>query len=146
MTYKIRISNQPATYAECHSEVAVDTREEAIVYLWALAKQDIPQYGIVWLPMGVEPMTNVAMFQAEPPASLQGKIASAVASLNEQDIESLVCQALNTVYEALDRYGDDPAFVDKITNAANEWAKECVSYDDDETPIQMGWVGSDGQP
>jgi len=144
--YKIRISDHPAAFSECHSEALIDTRTEALVYLWALAKQDIPQYGIVWLPMGVEPMTNIAMFQADPPCSLETQIKDVITSLNENSIESLTCQALNLVYEGLGRFGDDPDFVEKITMSAKEWAEECVNNSDTETPQQMGWVGSNGLP
>lgn len=123
--YKIRISDYPAPYTLCHSEASVDSREEAIAYLWALTIQDIPQYGTVWLPMGIEPMTNLAMFRSEPPPSMQDQIDKIVKTLNEPDIESLVVQGLNAVYEGLMRHSRDPDFVTKIEDAAREWAKEC---------------------
>ncbi len=121
----IRVSDHPSTYAECDSETQVETREDAIVYLWALAKQDVPQFGVVWLPMGIEPMTNYAMFKADSPASLREKIADQVKKLNEQTIEGLVCQGLNIIYHGLGRHGDDPEFVKKVVAAAKEWAEGC---------------------
>jgi len=144
MTYKIRIANYPASYSECHSETQVKNREDAIAYLWALAKQNIPQYGVVWLPMGVEPMTNQHMFQADPPVSLQPKIQGYLAKMNSVDIEDMVCEALNLMYEALGQHADDPEFVSRVTEAAQEWAQECLNAED--TPQQMGWIGFHGQP
>lgn len=122
---KIRISDQIAAYSECNSEVEVETKEDAIIYLWALAKQDVPQYGVVWLPMGVEPMTNYAMHQADPPASLKEKIQKKINTLNESSIEGLVVQGLNIVYNGLSRYANDPEYIEKVILAAKDWAEDC---------------------
>lgn len=127
--YVVKINDHPEAYDRCHSECRLLTREEAIIYLWALAKQDIPQYGVVWMPSGVEPMTNLSMFGAKPPAALRSRIQAQVDKLNETDIESIVCQGLNTIYDALGRHGDASDFVSQVTQAAKEWAEECLTDD-----------------
>lgn len=127
--YVIRIIDNPAAFSECHSEMQVETKKQAVAALWALAKQDVPQFGICWFPMGIEPVTNIAMFHADPPPYLEEKVAGYLAMFNEPDIEALVVQGLNLVYHGLGRHGNDLEFVEKIVSAAREWAIDCFQGD-----------------
>jgi hypothetical protein len=43
----------------------------------------------------------------------------------EPTIEDLVVAALNTVYDSLKLHGLDPNFIDRVTDAAREWAEDC---------------------
>lgn len=65
----------------------------------------------------------------------------------ENEVEVLVTEALNTMYDRLGQSKlaeNQAAFVQAVTAAAKEWAELC--YEGHESPTEMGWIGKDGRP
>jgi|TARA_S200002703_G_scaffold15841_2_gene13490 hypothetical protein len=128
-TYKILIGDKPITGKTYHSVLIEQTFEDMLIQMWALAKQDRPQYASCWCPGAWEPITNYAMFDAEVPEHLEQLVSAAVYVLNHTEIEDLIVDALNAYYKSFARHAHKKDYVEKLVNAAKEWALDCQDYD-----------------
>ena len=144
MKYMMHINNRPALWMECHSAKEFDTLWEAKRYLWVLAKQAKPEFGVIWLPYAVEGLSNWHMRHAEIPSEIREGVLAEARELDAESVSNIVTEALNEVYQDLSHY-DSRDFVEHVRNAAEQWAKDCQS-DYEASPQEMGWVGADGNP
>jgi len=125
LSITISINDIPADVENCHSEVTVSTWKEALIRLYTLANKSRPEYGIAWSDDAREPLDNRHMRSATVPANIKSDVDALIDKENQEDIEVIVVEALNDVYDQLRKHGNNPAFVDLLTKYAREWALEC---------------------
>ena len=131
-TYKILIGDKPITGKSYHSVLVETTYEDTLIQLWALAKQDRPQYAVCWCPGAWEPINNYQMFDAEIPEHLEQLVRAAVYVLNHAKLEDLVVDALNDYYTSIIRHSHKEDYVEKLVAAAKQWALTSVEYGPDD--------------
>jgi len=93
--------------------------------LWALRRCRPLLCAVCFLPGAVEPIDNWYL-KGQPPKDIEHLIEAMELQFdNKSSIEALVGLALGSVFDDLRRFGDDPEYVSKIVQSAEEWAREC---------------------
>jgi hypothetical protein len=124
MAITILISDAPGD--DPHSEMDVDSVNEAWIHLYALALQSVPEHALAVMP-DADRVSNWSLRTADRdlsgvPAQYRDAVAEAVRRLNADHIKAFVAHALDGAYDELKRCGADPHFVESVSSAARQWA------------------------
>ena len=125
ITIYIAPTAAPAHYKDCDT-IKVSTTHDALVTIWALAKQATREWASVQLPWALEPITTTELRHRDPPADLTEEIDAKVQKFDRKTMGAIVTDALNAEFKELSMlFGDRGDFVELLTEAARQWAEDC---------------------
>ena len=125
ITIYISPTAAPAYYKDCDT-IEVRTKHDALVTIWALAKQAHREWASVQLPWAMEPITSDELRHRDPPSDLAEEVDAKVQKLDQKTMDGIVTDALNKEFKELSMlFGDRGDFVELLTESARQWAKDC---------------------